>query len=135
MGSIYNKNRVFGSSSSNPTCTRTHQIGALALIFTTFFLTRLLDQSFNSTFQYKSQNDGVWPERGYGTHLSLKIYVYDENEIEGLKELMYGRDGKISVDMCVKGQWGTQVSFLYSSFFYFCNFYYLCCYFYVELYC
>lgn len=109
MGSIYNKNRVFGSSSSNPTCTRTHQIGALALIFTTFFLTRLLDQSFNSTFQYKSQNDGVWPERGYGTHLSLKIYVYDENEIEGLKELMYGRDGKISVDMCVKGQWGTQV--------------------------
>uniref|UniRef100_A0A166GF87 Exostosin GT47 domain-containing protein n=1 Tax=Daucus carota subsp. sativus TaxID=79200 RepID=A0A166GF87_DAUCS len=119
MGSLYNKNRVFGSSSthSSPTCTRTHQIGALALIFTTFFLTRLLDQSFNSTtFQYKSQNDAVsqdfykgWPQRGYGTHLSLKIYVYDENEIEGLRQLMYGRDAKISVDMCVKGQWGTQV--------------------------
>ncbi|KAL1831519.1 hypothetical protein ACET3Z_001170 [Daucus carota] len=118
MGSLY-KNRVFGSSSthSSPTCTRTHQIGALALIFTTFFLTRLLDQSFNSTtFQYKSQNDAVsqdfykgWPQRGYGTHLSLKIYVYDENEIEGLRQLMYGRDAKISVDMCVKGQWGTQV--------------------------
>lgn len=121
MGSIYsNKNRVFGSSSttnhSNPVCTRTHQIGALALIFTTFFITRVLDQCFNSFEYYKSQNDDVvsmrWPERGYGTHLSLKIYVYEENEIEGLKELMYGRDGKISPDMCVKGQWATQVSSL-----------------------
>ncbi|KAK1394479.1 putative beta-1,4-xylosyltransferase IRX10 [Heracleum sosnowskyi] len=114
MGSIYNKNRVFGSGHSNPSCTRTHQIGALGLIFTTFFTTRLVDQLSRSTssssFEYKSQNDGVaWAERGYGRQLSLKIYVYDENEIEGLKQLMYGRDGKISVDMCIKGQWATQV--------------------------
>lgn len=50
-----------------------------------------------------------WPDRGYGSRLSLKIYVYDENEIDGLKELMYGRDGKVSAENCVKGQWGTQV--------------------------
>lgn len=117
MGSLYNnKNRVFGSSTHTyPTCTRTHQIGALALIFTTFFFTRLLDHQPSSL--YNNDNDVVslrfskgWPERGYGTHLSLKIYVYDEDEIEGLKQLMYGREGKISVDMCLKGQWGTQVS-------------------------
>lgn len=35
--------------------------------------------------------------------------MYDENEIEGLKLLLYGRDGKISADACVKGQWGGQV--------------------------
>jgi hypothetical protein len=46
---------------------------------------------------------------GYGTHLSLKIYVYEEDEIDGLKELLRGREGKISADACVKGQWGTQV--------------------------
>lgn len=51
----------------------------------------------------------MWPDRGYGTHLSLKIYVYDEHEIDDLKLLLYGRDGKISADACVKGQWGTQV--------------------------
>lgn len=51
-----------------------------------------------------------WPQRGFGTHLSLKIYVYEENEIEGLKLLLHGRDGKISSEACIKGQWGTQVS-------------------------
>lgn len=51
----------------------------------------------------------AWPERGFGSYLNLKIYVYDEDEIDGLKELLYGRDGKISGDACVKGQWGTQV--------------------------
>ncbi|KAI3933787.1 hypothetical protein MKW92_038029 [Papaver armeniacum] len=44
-----------------------------------------------------------------GNQLSLKIYVYEENEIDGLKELMYGRDGQITVDSCFKGQGGTQV--------------------------
>ncbi|KAL8115453.1 putative glucuronosyltransferase Os03g0107900 [Apium graveolens] len=111
MGSIYNKNRVFGSTShSKPSCTRTHKIGALVLIFTTFFITRLLDD--HQSFQYKFQNGDLstrWPERGYGTHLSLKIYVYDENDIEGLKHLMYGRRAQISVDKCLKGQWATQV--------------------------
>lgn len=51
----------------------------------------------------------MWPERGYGSHLSLKIYVYDEKEIDGLKDLLYGRDGTISTNACLKGQWGSQV--------------------------
>lgn len=106
-------------------CTRIHQIAALALVVATFFLTRLFDHSlgpcfsphFNSFADVNRQYDGVlrfgdsvgWPDRGYGTHLNLKIYVYDENEIEGLKLLLYGREGKISPEACIKGQWGTQV--------------------------
>ncbi|OIV95829.1 hypothetical protein TanjilG_06805 [Lupinus angustifolius] len=43
-----------------------------------------------------------WPGQ-----LSVKVYVYDTEEIDGLKELMYGRDGKITEDACLKGQWGT----------------------------
>jgi hypothetical protein len=35
--------------------------------------------------------------------------VYDESEIDGLPELMRGRDGQITPQACVKGQWGTQV--------------------------
>lgn len=130
-----NKPRTFPYHQNTP-CTRTHQIGALALIITTYFLTRLFDHSFsacNSTDTYSSSfssNDPVrssqqthvsftrdgrsmsWPERGYGSHLSLKIYVYDELEIDGLNALLRGRDGKISADACLKGQWGTQVIFV-----------------------
>lgn len=51
----------------------------------------------------------TWPERGYGSHLSLKMYVYEEDEIEGLRALMYGRDREISAADCIRGQWGTQV--------------------------
>uniref|UniRef100_M1CBC2 Exostosin family protein n=1 Tax=Solanum tuberosum TaxID=4113 RepID=M1CBC2_SOLTU len=127
MASIHSsKTRPFASHQTVTPCTRTHQIGALALVIITFFVTRIFDQSLNSSSfstptsgQYRSKNDVVrfsdsggsifWPQRGYGTHLSLKIYVYDENEIDGLKHLLYGRDGKISPDSCVKGQWGTQV--------------------------
>ncbi|OVA01995.1 Exostosin-like [Macleaya cordata] len=119
MMASLNKTRTFAS---NPFCTRAHQIVALILIATTFFLTRTFDQSFSSC-NYTSNalkrsqdlffvNNGgsiSWPDRGYGNYLSLKIYVYNEREIDGLKELMYGRDGKISADSCVKGQWGTQV--------------------------
>nr|DAD39940.1 TPA_asm: hypothetical protein HUJ06_014263 [Nelumbo nucifera] len=114
MGSLTNKNRVLASQSL---CTRTHQIGALALVVTTFFVTRIFDQTFNSCnyspFELKRSHDLFlpgnggfvsWPGQGYGSHLDLKIYVYDENEIDGLKELMFGRDGKISADSCVKGQ-------------------------------
>lgn len=123
MGSIGNKPRLFGTH--NPPCTRSQQIVALALVIVTFFLTRLFDQftssctnsSSPSHVQFRS-GDGVvgftggeWPLRGYGPHLSVKIYVYDENEIDGLKQLLYGRDGKISADSCLKGQWGTQVHF------------------------
>ncbi|XP_058097321.1 probable beta-1,4-xylosyltransferase IRX10 [Magnolia sinica] len=124
MGSI-NKNRVgFPSHHHSPSivCTRTHQIGALALVITTFFLTRLLDHhrsftspSFNNRYGDQPHSVDVgsggfpWPDRGYGSHLSLKIYVYEEKEVDGLNELMRGRDGKISADSCLKGQWGTQV--------------------------
>ena len=38
--------------------------------------------------------DLSWPQRIYGPHLDLKIYVYDENEVDGLKALMYGRDAR-----------------------------------------
>lgn len=133
MGSIHNKSRLFGGAPPhhNSPCTRAHQIGALAVVLTTFFFTRLFDQSslssscpnsFNVHQSYNSRDDVVrfpngdgsivWPHRGYGSHLSLKIYVYDEHEIDGLKELMYGRDGKILPDSCLKGQWGTQVPIL-----------------------
>ncbi|GMP46565.1 hypothetical protein CsSME_00014668 [Camellia sinensis var. sinensis] len=128
MGSMNNKPRVLGPH-HNPPCTRTHQIGSLALVATTFFLTRLFNQSsvmtsscnLSSTIDqvHRSQDllgfsDGGsgsirWPHRGYGTQLSLKIYVYDELEVEGLTPLLYGRRGRISADTCIKGQWGTQV--------------------------
>ncbi|XVF64413.1 hypothetical protein PTKIN_Ptkin09bG0167300 [Pterospermum kingtungense] len=121
-----NKPRVFSAHPHNTPCTRTHQIGALILVTTTFFFTRLFDQTFppspcNLNHEGSSPNvnirvaktDGaghpLWPERGYGSHLSLKIYVYDENEIDGLKHLLYGRDGTISAIACLKGQWGSQV--------------------------
>ena len=108
MGSPNNKHRAFTSHTHHGLCTRTHQIAALALIIVTFFLTRLLDQSFSPCASQASVaqlpgsrtvlrvNGGgslSWPERGYGSQLSLKIYVYEEDEIDGLKSLLYGRDG------------------------------------------
>ncbi|XP_057469915.1 probable glucuronosyltransferase Os01g0926700 isoform X2 [Actinidia eriantha] len=120
MGSLANKSRILGPHHNSP-CTRTHQIGALALVAATFFLTRLFDQSsLNSCHSSAVGSKDLlrftgtvgsvsWPHRGYGPQLSLKIYVYDEREIDGLRPLLYGRDGKISADACVKGQWGTQV--------------------------
>ncbi|XWS23613.1 hypothetical protein CRYUN_Cryun28dG0029900 [Craigia yunnanensis] len=114
-----NNPRIFSAHPHNTPCTRTHQIGALILITATFFFTRLFNQSFppspcNLIHDHSSQNvnlrvaksNGVlWPERGYGSHLSLNIYVYDENEIDGLKDLLYGRDGTVSTNACLKGQW------------------------------
>jgi putative beta-1,4-xylosyltransferase IRX10 len=133
MAGISSKiNRHTGAAAT--TCTRTHQIGALALVIVTFFLTRVFHQSFSASLSvsnaahysaFETENDAVlqhsgglfaWPHRGFGTHLSLKIYVYDENEIEGLKLLLYGRDGKISPEACIKGQWGTQVGSLWRVF-------------------
>lgn len=133
MASVNNKGRPFGAHHNPPLCTRSHQIGALLLVCTTFFLTRALDRllvpSSHNPFDgfrqphyaVQSNDDGSisWPERGYGSHLSLKIYVYDETEIQGLKALMYGRDGKITAAACLKGQWGTQVFFwLFLLYFY-----------------
>jgi len=125
MGSPNNRRtRIFSLHHHNtPPFTRSHQIGALLLVASTFFLTRLFDHPFSTcppsslNHDHTSQNvvhfsDGgslSWPQMGYGTHLSLKIYVYEEDEIDGLKELLRGREGKISADACVKGQWGTQV--------------------------
>ncbi|KAH7529505.1 hypothetical protein FEM48_Zijuj05G0191000 [Ziziphus jujuba var. spinosa] len=103
-------------------CTRTHHIGALILVVTTFFVTRILDRQFlpcirpsqdllhrTSHGQDEGGGDLPWPRHGYGDYLHLKIYVYDDHEIDGLKALMYGRDGTISPKACLKGQWGTQV--------------------------
>ncbi|XP_010056878.2 probable glycosyltransferase At5g25310 [Eucalyptus grandis] len=107
-------------------CTRTHQIGALLVVVATFFLTRLFDHSFApcSTATAAIGRDGAhesavarfdgggafaWPRRGYGDRLSLRIYVYEEDEVDGLKALLSGRDGRISPESCVKGQWGSQV--------------------------
>ncbi|KAJ6681557.1 EXOSTOSIN HEPARAN SULFATE GLYCOSYLTRANSFERASE -RELATED [Salix koriyanagi] len=125
MGSPnFKPTRIFSPHHHNsPPCTRTHQIGALLLVASTFFLVRLFDHLFSTcppsslNHDHTSQNfvhfsDGgslSWPQIGYGSHLSLKIYVYEEDEIDGLKELLRGREGKISADACVKGQWGTQV--------------------------
>lgn len=127
MNTANKSTRFFPSHTHHTTtfCTRSHQIAALAIVVTTFFLTRLFDQSlgtcsssYQNTFpdvnrQYEGVvrfgDSGGWPKRGYGTQLNLKIYVYDENEIEGLKLLLYGREGKISPEACIKGQWGTQV--------------------------
>lgn len=126
MASLTSKPRNFGAYSHYATpCTRTHQIGALFLVVSTFFVTRLFDQWFSDSNSVtgaidlrRTYSSGItadngilrWPERGYGSHLSLKIYVYDENEIDGLKELMYGRDGSVKTTACLKGQWGSQVT-------------------------
>ncbi|ERN19913.1 probable beta-1,4-xylosyltransferase IRX10 [Amborella trichopoda] len=113
------KSRVFQTQ-----CNRTHQLGALAIAILTFFITRLIDNPLTScslrsptdpTLSERNSIDLVsngrlnWPEHGYGSSLSLRIYVYEEREIDGLKNLLYGRDGSITANACLKGQWGTQV--------------------------
>ncbi|KAJ4776164.1 Exostosin family protein [Rhynchospora pubera] len=103
-------------------CTRAHQIGALALVVVTFLLTRSLDRfsafsHSDSTPRASSRSSSdlfhagalSWPQRGYGDTIALRIYVYDESEIDGLRELMRGRDAHITPQACLKGQWGTQV--------------------------
>ncbi|GLU07066.1 hypothetical protein SLE2022_240420 [Rubroshorea leprosula] len=104
-------------------CTQTHWIGALILVFATHLFTRVLDyvpapantRGFNQLGRSSEgglQFDGgfpAWPQRGYGSYIDIKIYVYEENEIEGLKPLMYGKEGVIDVGICYQGQWGTQV--------------------------
>ncbi|RWV98135.1 hypothetical protein BHE74_00023394 [Ensete ventricosum] len=124
MGSI-NRGRNLGPGAGAGAlpvpCGRVHQIGALALIVATFLLTRAFDRlscglSYaglgsvaSSATLFDRAGTLFWPDRGYGSRLDLKIYVYEEQEIDGLRELMRGRDGGISPDACVKGQWGTQV--------------------------
>lgn len=125
MGSVNNKARPFGAQHyQQPLCSRRHQIGALLLVATTVFLTKLLDRSSlpcsftvdpiatsRSSVHVTNGGELLWPHRGYGPVVDIKIYVYDEHEIDGLKALMYGRDGAIDSSSCLKGQWGTQVIF------------------------
>ncbi|XP_042381249.1 probable beta-1,4-xylosyltransferase IRX10 [Zingiber officinale] len=120
MGSV-SRGRNLGSGSGLPTvlCGRSHKIGAIVLVVATFLVTRALDRlscDFPSPSSAASpalfdRSSGYlsWPERSYGSRLDLKIYVYEEQEIDGLRELMRGRDGRIPPDACLKGQWGTQV--------------------------
>lgn len=108
------------------TCTPSSFVVALALILLTFTCTRLVDEALSpcdrravdhSTAKYTSYgtlNDVFgprtsWPVQGYGTELTLRIYIYEDWEARGLKELMSGRDHKIDANSCVNGQWGTQV--------------------------
>ncbi|XP_007019373.2 PREDICTED: probable glucuronosyltransferase GUT1 [Theobroma cacao] len=126
MGTLNSYHRTKRIWHHGTPCTNTHQIGALLLIVATLFINRLWDHLpsalhnnsqcsiFNQDRSHRKLahfNGGYpsWPERGYGSHLSLKIYVYDENEIDGLKPLMYGKEGVVDVDICYQGQWGTQV--------------------------
>lgn len=109
-------------------CTPFSFLWPLALIVITFFSSRLLDGSLSGCGpNYRDAAGSVgknghfgsfkevfaeimgWPEQGYGTFLRLRIYVYEEREINGLKELQSGRDHNIHPDSCAKGQWGTQV--------------------------
>ena len=41
----------------------------------------------------------------------MKVYVYEEDEIDGIKVLLYGRDGNVKPESHLKGQWGTHVRF------------------------
>lgn len=92
-----------------------HMMLALLLIVTTYGFTR-----FSLNDDGRSQQKLVtfngrhlsWPERGYGSHLSVKIYVYEEAEIDGLETLLYGTDGNLSVEDCARGRWGSQVYIL-----------------------
>ncbi|XP_004292559.1 PREDICTED: probable glucuronosyltransferase Os02g0520750 [Fragaria vesca subsp. vesca] len=127
LGSTNNKARPYSAQHhQQPLCTRKHQIGALFLVAATVFFTKLLDSSLpcssssftadplattsrSSSVHVTNGGDLLWPQRGYGPVVDLKIYVYDEREIDGLKALMSGRDGAIDSSSCLKGQWGTQV--------------------------
>lgn len=120
-----------GFSSQSTTCNRNHLVGALGIVVLTFFATRLLDQAVGTcniqSWSHESRSNAEniqyggtlqdvfgkssagWPEQGFGSQLSLKIYVYEDSEVDGLKELIRGRDHSVASDSCAKGQWGTQV--------------------------
>nr|ACN30964.1 unknown [Zea mays] len=85
-------------------CSRAHQVGALVLVSATFLLTRLFDRFLLDTYSSAPINPG----RPFSS-ADLRIYVYAEDEIQGLRALLRGRDGTINAATCLKGQWGTQV--------------------------
>uniref|UniRef100_A0A0E0DKF0 Exostosin GT47 domain-containing protein n=1 Tax=Oryza meridionalis TaxID=40149 RepID=A0A0E0DKF0_9ORYZ len=91
-------------SSHQPLCTRAHQAAALLLAAATFFLTRLLDRSTLSAPPPPCAAPySPWP------HRDLRIYVYAEDEVDGLRALLRGRNDDVTAATCIKGQWGTQV--------------------------
>jgi hypothetical protein len=93
----------------HPHCTRAHQAGALLLVAVTFLLTRLLSAPPPPFPTSRSATQGPWLDLApHQDH--LRIYVYDEDEIDGLRALLRGRDNTVSAATCLKGQWGTQVS-------------------------
>ncbi|XP_062218605.1 probable beta-1,4-xylosyltransferase IRX10 isoform X3 [Phragmites australis] len=88
-------------------CSRAHQVGALLLVAATFVLTRLFDRLLlpdtSASSSYSSSSF-------FGAaDAALRIYVYAEGEIDGLRALLRGRDGTVPAATCLKGQWGTQV--------------------------
>ncbi|KAK8946869.1 putative glucuronosyltransferase [Platanthera zijinensis] len=128
MGSVSRGRSLFNAATAhqNIVCGRAHQISALALVVATFLLTRVLDRLYciptppssylSADFEespagslFDHSGSLYWLRGFHGTSLSLKIYVYEEREVDGLRELMSGRDGKISAETCTKGQWGMQV--------------------------
>ncbi|KAK1323937.1 hypothetical protein QJS10_CPA02g00707 [Acorus calamus] len=123
MGSTGKRDHRITSNLHHPFSSLRQALAGLALVVLTFLLTRTFDRSSSPTSLYCSSpsdatstaisvgrgGDLHWPESGYGSRLSMRIYVYEEGEIDGLDLLMRGRDGRISAEACTKGQWGTQV--------------------------
>ncbi|KAL9251768.1 putative glucuronoxylan glucuronosyltransferase IRX7 [Drosera capensis] len=108
----------------HPSSLLRHHLRSILLVFTTFILTHLLDRiSTGYWCPFAARNHGspefigfggddesrFWMDRRDGSGLDMRVYVYDEDEIVGLRGLLYGRDGRTLAESCVKGQWGTQV--------------------------
>nr|CAB3478883.1 unnamed protein product [Digitaria exilis] len=89
-------------------CSRAHQVGALLLVAATFLLTRLFDRLLLDASSPSSSSFHLNPARPTQS-VDLRIYVYAEDEIQGLRALLRGRDGTVAAATCLKGQWGTQV--------------------------
>lgn len=94
-----------GTHHHTPTCTRAHQAAALLLVAATFLLTRLLSTS--PSLPYSTTITPLPEPRDYGA--DLRIYVYSEDEIDGLRSLLHGHHNTVHTATCLKGQWGTQV--------------------------
>lgn len=93
-----------GTHHHTPTCTRAHQAAALLLVAATFLLTRLLSTS--PSLPYSTTITPLPEPRDYGA--DLRIYVYSEDEIDGLRSLLHGHHNTVHTATCLKGQWGTQ---------------------------
>lgn len=97
-----------GTHHHTPTCTRAHQAATLLLVAATFLLTRLLDRllSTSPSFPYSTTITPLPEPRNYGA--DLRIYIYSEEEIDGLRSLLHGHHTTVQAATCLKGQWGTQ---------------------------